>query len=95
MTKKKENRPAGKQGGAGISATAKENKATPILSAHPELKERLYGYAVLVEDRNGRFRRRLFLTIAPAERAVNRAHARGVAAEAFLIEFHPVRGENS
>lgn len=47
------------------------------------------GYAVLVETGEGRYRRRLFLTLASAERAVNRARDRGKYAYMVLVTLHP------
>ena len=47
------------------------------------------GYAVLVETGEGRYRRRLFLTLASAERAVNRARARGRYAYLVLVTLTP------
>ncbi|GAA1706499.1 hypothetical protein GCM10009831_15210 [Dietzia cercidiphylli] len=47
------------------------------------------GYAVLVETGEGRYRRRLFLTLASAERAVNRARDRGKYAHLVLVTLTP------
>lgn len=47
------------------------------------------GYAVLVETGEGRYRRRLFLTLASAERAVNRARERGKYAYLVLVTLTP------
>lgn len=48
------------------------------------------GYAVLVETGEGKYRRRLFLTLASAERAVDRARDRGKFAELVLVRVVPV-----
>lgn len=45
-------------------------------------------YAVLVRGKS--VRRRLFLSIAAAERTVKRAHARGAFAEMVLVKMVPV-----
>lgn len=47
------------------------------------------GYAVLVETGEGRYRRRLFLTLASAERAVDRARDRGHYAHMVLCRIIP------
>lgn len=47
------------------------------------------GYAVLVETGEGRYRRRLFLTLASAERAVGRARDRGKYAYLVLVTLTP------
>lgn len=47
------------------------------------------GYAVLVETGEGRYRRRLFLTLASAERAVERAEDRGQSAHLVLCQIVP------
>ena len=47
------------------------------------------GYAVLVETGEGRYRRRLFLTLASAERAVERARERGKYAYLVLVTLTP------
>lgn len=48
------------------------------------------GYALAVETGNGRYRRRLFLTLAAAENAVERARDRGQYAEIILVRLVPV-----
>lgn len=48
------------------------------------------GYALAVETGAGRYRRRLFLTLAAAENAVARARARGQYAEVILVRVVPV-----
>lgn len=48
------------------------------------------GYALAVETGNGRYRRRLFLTLAAAENAVARARQRGQYAEIILVRIVPV-----
>lgn len=48
------------------------------------------GYALAVETGNGRYRRRLFLTLAAAENAVDRARQRGQYAEIILVRVVPV-----
>lgn len=45
---------------------------------------------VVVVTPAGRYRRRVFLTAAAAERAVRNAEARGHSAEVFLAELRPV-----
>ncbi|MDZ4234794.1 MAG: hypothetical protein U1C73_13795 [Dietzia sp.] len=47
------------------------------------------GYAVLVETGAGRYRRRLFLTLASAERAVERARDRGQYSWLVLVTLTP------
>lgn len=49
------------------------------------------GYAVLVRGAKSE-RRHLYLTIAPAERVVRRARARGDLAELVLVRLVPVGG---
>lgn len=48
------------------------------------------GYAMLLHTGHGRYRRRLFLTLAAAERAVDRARDRGQYAELILVRVVPV-----
>lgn len=48
------------------------------------------GYALAVETGAGRYRRRLFLTLAAAENAVSRARERGQYAEIILVRLVPV-----
>ena len=55
-----------------------------------QLRDAAAGYAVLVETGEGRYRRRLFLTLASAERAVNRARERGRYAYLVLVTVTPV-----
>lgn len=52
-------------------------------------RERL-GYAVLVHTRNGDVRRRLYLSLDSAYRAIERAELRGVEAHAVLVELRQV-----
>jgi len=47
---------------------------------------------VLVADRRGRYRRRVFLTLASAQRACEQAAARGVDAQIVLCRLSPVEG---
>ncbi|MGO1629458.1 MAG: hypothetical protein ACTHX2_11635 [Microbacterium sp.] len=47
---------------------------------------------VLVEDRSGNYRRRLYLSLRSAERAVERANARGADARLVLCRLEPVEG---
>ena len=54
--------------------------------------ERL-AYVAVVEIAEGKYRRRPYLTLAAAQRAVERAEARGVTATVTLCELVPVRGE--
>lgn len=53
------------------------------------LRAAVAGYAVLVETGEGRYRRRLFLTLASAERVVNRARDRGKYAYLVLVTLTP------
>lgn len=57
-----------------------------------ELRARATGYAVLVEHPAGKYRRRLYLTLAAAERAKGRATARGQYAAVILVRLVPVTG---
>lgn len=56
------------------------------------LRARAAGYAVLVENPAGKYRRRLFLTLASAQRAKDRATARGQYAAIILVRIVPVVG---
>lgn len=58
-------------------------------SRHDSVLAAAAGYAVLVETGEGRYRRRLFLTLASAERAVDRAHERGKYAYLVLVTLTP------
>lgn len=59
-------------------------------ATHDSVLAAAAGYAVLVETGEGRYRRRLFLTLAAAERAVRRARERGQYAELILVRVVPV-----
>ena len=56
---------------------------------HDSVLNAAAGYAVLVETGEGRYRRRLFLTLASAERAVTRARERGKYAYLVLVTLTP------
>lgn len=45
---------------------------------------------VLVTDKNGKYRRRLYLSLRSAEKAVQRARARGRDAHVILCRIEPV-----
>lgn len=49
-------------------------------------------YAVLVETTEGRYRRRLMLSLHSAEKAVRRAEAAGHQAQMILVRITPVTG---
>lgn len=65
----------------------------PIVAVNPD-DLTYYGRAlvVLVEDKNGKYRRRLYLSLRSAERAVERANARGADARLVLCRLEPVEG---
>lgn len=78
-----ENAPAGNRGASTHPTTSHD---TPD---HDQVRAAATGYAVLVETGEGRYRRRLFLTLASAERAVNRARDRGKYAYLVLVTLTP------
>lgn len=47
-------------------------------------------FAVVVRTAHGRYRRRVWLTLAPAERAVEKAIEAGHNAEIMIVELRPV-----
>lgn len=63
-----------------------------IADANSKPAERL-AYVAVVEIAEGKYRRRPYLTLAAAQRAVDRAEARGVTASVTLCELVPVRGD--
>ena len=70
--------------GPHVNAAATESNPTEA-----QIRAAVAGYAVLVETGEGRYRRRLFLTLASAERAVNRARDRGRYAYLVLVTLTP------
>lgn len=91
------NAPAGLNGGAQKVNTTNESSRTAdnaVSAEHQlsELRARAAGYAVLVENPSGKYRRRLFLTLASAQRAKDRATARGQYAAILLVRIVPVVG---
>ncbi len=78
-----------------IRPSAKEaetQKIAPILplATDPAMIARADALVALVEDKHGRYRRRVFLTLASAERAVALARARGADAQVVLVRLTPV-----
>ena len=78
-----ENAPARHEGASNYQV---DHHSTP---RHDSVLNAAAGYAVLVETGEGRYRRRLFLTLASAERAVNRARDRGKYAYLVLVTLTP------
>lgn len=72
--------------GASIEPTIDDSTAH---RRHAVVLSAAAGYAVLVETGEGRYRRRLFLTLASAERAVERARDRGKYAYLVLVTLTP------
>ncbi|SMX80704.1 hypothetical protein BSP109_01638 [Brevibacterium sp. Mu109] len=88
MIEQKSSRPAG-------NGTANDQLGTRSVSIVPDaddLTQRGRALAVLVEDSSGRYRRRLYLSLRSAERAVQRAQQRGRDARAILVSLEPVEG---
>lgn len=63
------------------------------LAADSEMIARADALVALVQDKRGRYRRRVFLTLASAERAVDHARARGVDAQVVLVQLVPIGGD--
>lgn len=64
--------------------------------AEPTDKAALYvsgAFVALVETPAGKYRRRVFLTLAAAEKAVQRAHDAGHSATVVLCQLTPVGGD--
>lgn len=78
-----ENAPADNRG---ASTEPADHHSTP---RHEAVLDAAAGYAVLVETGEGRYRRRLFLTLTSAERAVGRARDRGKYAYLVLVTLTP------
>lgn len=78
---------AGPHHGAGPQKNPCTTDSSPH---HGDVLAAVTGYALAVETGNGRYRRRLFLTLAAAENAVARARARGQYAEVVLVRMVPV-----
>lgn len=75
--------------GTDVQKMGTEVQSSDIL-ADAEIMDRSRGWAVLVEDPRGRYRRRVFLTINGAEAACRRAKARGRQAHMALVRVVPV-----
>ena len=79
---------------AGPTAETGPHNSTPVdhdYTRHQaEALSAVTGYALAVETGAGRYRRRMFLTLAAAENAVARARARGQYAEVILVRVVPV-----
>ena len=80
----KESAPAGNEG-----AFRTDPDTEDATREHGKVLAAAAGYAVLVETGEGRYRRRLFLTLASAERAVERARDRGKYAYLVLVTLTP------
>lgn len=72
--------------------TAPGDKLVSAEHSIDALRARAAGYALLVENPAGKYRRRLFLTLASAQRAKDRATARGQYAAILLVRIVPVVG---
>ena len=79
-----ENAPGGNGGVSNFSGIIDEST-----SDHRHMRA-VTGYAVLVEAGGGKSRRRLLLSLASAERAVDRARERGHFAHLVLVRLVPV-----
>lgn len=93
MIHTKEIRPGG-QTEAKKSSTG-QGAGSPLsipVTFEPEHLARASGFVVLVEDPNGNYRRRPFLTLHSAHKAVERARARGADAKVVLVRLVPVEG---
>jgi hypothetical protein len=86
--------PPNDKGRPGEKAAPAQNSAAslhPIAGAVDELAKHVNGaFVVVVETSGGRFHRRAFLTVAPAERAANNAIAKGYQAKVYLAELKPL-----
>lgn len=78
---------AGAHHDAGPRTSRSTTDSSPL---HGDVLAAVTGYALAVETGNGRYRRRLFLTLAAAQNAVNRARERGQYAEVVLVRVVPV-----
>ena len=92
MIHTKENRPGGQTEAMKSSNLAGAGSVPSIAQMTPaeEDLDRAHALVVLVEDRTGRYRRRLYLSLRSAERAGARANARGADARAILCRITPV-----
>ena len=92
MSLAKEFRP-GRATEAKKSSTGQGAGSASIVAQPPLTDEDLdrgHALAVLVEDKTGRYRRRLYLSLRAAERAVERANARGADARVILCRLSPI-----
>ena len=87
-----ENAPARESEGASDTSNPATNCSQHSRNRVSELHARATGYAVLVETPHGNFRRRLYLTLASAQNARQRAHDRGQYAAIVLVQLVPVTG---
>lgn len=90
MTHSNERRPA-----VTHEATESLDGLTPSISPNADQWQRLAShvdgaFVVLVETSHGRYRRRVWLTIAPAERAAQKARDAGHNAVVMLAELKPL-----
>jgi hypothetical protein len=84
-----ESRPAG----AAPESSTKTTETSIVLTAPQadEYARRVDGaYCVVVRSPNGRLHRRVFLTVASAQRAVESATARGLSSRIVLAELKPL-----
>lgn len=92
MIHTKENRPGGQTEAMKSSNVVGAGSGSIVaqMTLADEDLDRAHALVVLVEDRTGRYRRRLYLSLRSAERAVARANARGADARAILCRITPV-----
>lgn len=88
MSVEVKSRPAGN----GTAKDQQDTRSVSIVSDADDLAQRGRALAVLIEDSSGRYRRRLYLSLRSAEKAVQRARERGRDARAILVSFEPVEG---
>jgi len=95
MLPERESRPAGNGPAESISTAIKSKASLPPSVASSEdwaaLAAQVDGaFVVLVQTSHGRYRRRVWLTLAPAERAARKATEAGHNAVVILAERKPV-----
>lgn len=89
MTEEKEIRPR-----QATEADPKELSSILPVATDSTMIARADALVALVQDKRGRYRRRVFLTLASAERAVAQARARGVDAQVVLVKLTPIGGDD-
>lgn len=94
MMQTQRSRPAGNQTANEISVAGDTHilSAAPPISAEDALEFIAGAYVAIVTTTHGHHRRRVFLSLHSAEKAIRRARAAGHTADIVLCELRPIAG---